>query len=100
MTRIDERGSDDNTAMDTVVAKKGNGRVTVKELNRLISDVQEYPLEPESNWYVVSNAWWTKVLEAARQGFVEDIPAINNSSISCKCSTVYIAFLLSKLLLR
>lgn len=52
MTRIDERSSDDNSAMDTVVAKKSNGRVTVKELNRLISDVQEYPLEPNSNWYV------------------------------------------------
>ncbi|KAK6025646.1 ubiquitinyl hydrolase 1 [Ostertagia ostertagi] len=89
MTRIDERGSDDNTAMDTVVAKKSNGRVTVKELNRLISDVQEYPLEPESNWYVVSNAWWTKVLEAARQGFVDDIPAINNSTISCKTGDAY-----------
>nr|CDJ94773.1 Ubiquitin carboxyl-terminal hydrolase and Peptidase C19 domain containing protein [Haemonchus contortus] len=89
MTRIDERGADDNTSMDTVVTKKPIGRVTIKELNRLISDVQEYPLEPESNWYVVSNAWWTKVLEAARQGFVDDIPAINNSSISCKAGDAY-----------
>ncbi|KAJ1352240.1 hypothetical protein KIN20_008530 [Parelaphostrongylus tenuis] len=83
MTRIDERASD-NTAMDAVVAKKGNNRVTLKELNGLISDVQEYPLKLDSNWYVVSNMWWSKVLEAARQGFVEDIPPIDNSSISYK----------------
>ncbi|EYC34286.1 hypothetical protein Y032_0001g339 [Ancylostoma ceylanicum] len=89
MTRIDERGSDENTPMDTVVTKKNNGRVTVKELNRLISDVQEYPLQAESNWYVVSNAWWSKVLEAAKQGYVEDIPSINNASISCKSGDAY-----------
>ncbi|WKY05989.1 hypothetical protein Q1695_006301 [Nippostrongylus brasiliensis] len=89
MTRIDDRSTDENSTMDAVVAKRTNGRVTVKELNRLISDVQEYPLEPDSNWYVVSNTWWTKVLEAARQGFVDDIPSIDNSSISCKSGDAY-----------
>ncbi|KAK6747517.1 hypothetical protein RB195_000614 [Necator americanus] len=89
MTRVDERGSDENTPMDTVVAKKNNGRVTLKELNRLISDVQEYPLKAESNWYVVSNSWWSKVLDAAKQGFVEDIPSINNASISFKSGNAY-----------
>ncbi|CAJ0595080.1 unnamed protein product [Cylicocyclus nassatus] len=63
MTKIDERGSDENTPMDTVVAKKNNERVTVKELNRLISDVQECPSQAESNWYVVSNTRWSKILD-------------------------------------
>uniref|UniRef100_A0A0K0D2L2 Ubiquitin-like domain-containing protein n=1 Tax=Angiostrongylus cantonensis TaxID=6313 RepID=A0A0K0D2L2_ANGCA len=52
MTRIDERAGD-NTAMDAVVAKKGNDRVTLKELNCLISEVQEYPLKLDSNWLVL-----------------------------------------------
>ncbi|KAE9414813.1 hypothetical protein Angca_004548 [Angiostrongylus cantonensis] len=98
MTRIDERAGD-NTAMDAVVAKKGNDRVTLKELNCLISEVQEYPLKLDSNWlvvprflsflYVVSNIWWSKVLEASRQGYVEDIPPIDNSSISYKSGDSY-----------
>ncbi|CAJ0602458.1 unnamed protein product [Cylicocyclus nassatus] len=56
--------------MDTVVAKKNNERA-------------------ESNWYVVSNTWWSKVLDAAKQGFVEDIPSINNASISFKSGDAY-----------
>ncbi|RCN31653.1 hypothetical protein ANCCAN_22552 [Ancylostoma caninum] len=39
--------------------------------------------------YVVSNAWWSKVLDAAKQGYVEDIPSINNASISCKSGDAY-----------
>ncbi|KJH44861.1 ubiquitinyl hydrolase 1 [Dictyocaulus viviparus] len=88
MTRIED-SSDDNTAMENIISKKSSNQVTLKELNDLISDVQEYPLKPDSNWYVVSNMWWSKVLEAARQGYVEDIPPIDNSSISCKSGDVY-----------
>uniref|UniRef100_A0A1I7X9N3 DUSP domain-containing protein n=1 Tax=Heterorhabditis bacteriophora TaxID=37862 RepID=A0A1I7X9N3_HETBA len=87
MTQIEEAGTDENSPMEGSVAKPA--RITIKELNQLIADVQEYPLQNDDKWFVVSYTWWSKVLETVKQGYVEDIPSIDNGSISDKSSDGY-----------
>ncbi|CAD6194203.1 unnamed protein product [Caenorhabditis auriculariae] len=56
--------------------------LTHQELRELISIVENEPLENDATWFVISQAYWEKLIKAANDGYVEDVGEIDNSSIS------------------
>ncbi|VDM56299.1 unnamed protein product [Angiostrongylus costaricensis] len=79
------------SAPDLAVARQRQQSSDTFEIHKTVeeNEEQEGEDEEEEERYVVSNMWWSKVLEAARQGYVEDIPPIDNSSISYKSGDSY-----------
>ncbi|CAI2352205.1 unnamed protein product [Caenorhabditis sp. 36 PRJEB53466] len=52
------------------------------ELCRLIRETEASSLRADDTWFLVSQKWWKSVLKAARDGFAEDVGAIDNAAIS------------------
>lgn len=69
-------------------SKKGK-TMTKEELNLLVEEVHNHPYNLGDKWYVVSQKWWKRVVDAVKQGFVEDITVLDNSAISDKVGSVY-----------
>ncbi|CAB3405922.1 unnamed protein product [Caenorhabditis bovis] len=57
---------------------------TKEDLKKLIKAVENAPLEENDTWFVISQDWWDKFIQAVDNGFIEDIPEINNTLISNK----------------
>uniref|UniRef100_A0A8R1HX14 DUSP domain-containing protein n=1 Tax=Caenorhabditis japonica TaxID=281687 RepID=A0A8R1HX14_CAEJA len=56
--------------------------LTRQELVALIDQIDRTPMVVGETWCLVSQKWWTALNKAVRDGYVEDVPAIDNTPIS------------------
>ncbi|CAI4226860.1 unnamed protein product [Auanema sp. JU1783] len=73
--------ADEHSPMDGVVTKRGKP-ITPDELKRIIDETQEHPISLGEKWFVIPSHWWSKLLKAAQERSLDDIPAIDCTSIS------------------
>ncbi|CAJ0931406.1 unnamed protein product, partial [Mesorhabditis belari] len=57
-------------------------KITREELQNAIEEVDNCPLNLNDEWYVVAMKWWKQLTLALNKGFVEDVPKIENASVS------------------
>ncbi|EGT53487.1 hypothetical protein CAEBREN_19011 [Caenorhabditis brenneri] len=55
---------------------------TRDELRRLLTEVEQTEMLENESWFLISQKWWNSLLKAVRDGFVDDLPPIDNSNIS------------------
>ncbi|CAJ0943740.1 unnamed protein product, partial [Mesorhabditis belari] len=57
-------------------------KITREELQNAIEEVDNCPLNLNDEWYMVAMKWWKQLTLALNKGFVEDVPKIENASVS------------------
>ncbi|EGT48034.1 hypothetical protein CAEBREN_02253 [Caenorhabditis brenneri] len=77
---------DDVSMEDDVKGAEGSdeesNNPTRDELRRLLTEVEQTEMLENESWFLVSQKWWNSLLKAVRDGFVDDLPPIDNSNIS------------------